>query len=386
MSWQTVQLAEVADIERKGVDPSNIDPDTNYLGLENIESGGRIISCQRVQNGELASTKFQFGPDHVLYGKLRPYLAKIALPDFEGICSTDILPVRPGPKLDRSFLAHSLRQPRLVDFASSRSTGANLPRLSPKALGAFEIPLPTLDEQKRIAGILDQADALRRLRAQALDKLNTLGQAIFHEMFGDPLNDHLSTAGWVCEPLDRNTHYIDYRGKTPPKAEDGIRLITAKNVRMGSINLEPMEFIESEAYDTWMTRGFPQKGDVLFTTEAPLGNVAILDSSEKLVVGQRLITMQPDQSKILSEYLAFFLRSHGFVRKMIENSSGSTVRGIKSRLLKKIEICYPPLHTQSQFAKSLHQVTKLAKRAEISKMSSECLFASLQHCAFRGEF
>ena len=109
MSWQTVQLAEVADIERKGVDPSTIESGTNYLGLEHIESGGKIIGYQNVQHGELASTKFQFGLDHVLYGKLRPYLAKIALPDFNGICSTDILPIKPGPKLDRRFLAYFLR-------------------------------------------------------------------------------------------------------------------------------------------------------------------------------------------------------------------------------------------------------------------------------------
>ena len=85
---------------------------------------------------------------------------------------------------------------------------------------------------------------------------------------------------WTTEELNENVVFIDYRGKTPPKVERGIRLITAKNVKMGIVHREPKEFIDSNVYDSWMTRGFPKKGNVLFTTEAPLGNVAQLDTDE----------------------------------------------------------------------------------------------------------
>ncbi|NJM81220.1 MAG: hypothetical protein HC844_00900 [Tabrizicola sp.] len=186
MSWPVVALGEVAEIEREGIAADLIPNGTDYLGLEHIESGGIILGKETVANGDLASTKFTFTSDHLLYGKLRPYLAKIALPEFDGVCSTDILPIRPGPRLDKRFLAFYLRQSSMVDYAASRATGANLPRLSPTALSGFPVPLPPLVEQRRIAGILDQADALRRLRTRALDRLTTLGQAIFHEMFGDP--------------------------------------------------------------------------------------------------------------------------------------------------------------------------------------------------------
>src|SRR5438552_15580259 len=93
--WKTVALHEVATIERSAVQPDAISQGAAYLGLEHIESGGRILGAKSVDEGELASSKFKFTERHVLYGKLRPYLAKIACPDFSGICSTDILPILP---------------------------------------------------------------------------------------------------------------------------------------------------------------------------------------------------------------------------------------------------------------------------------------------------
>jgi hypothetical protein len=145
--WRTVALDEVATIERSAIQPEDIAQGTAYLGLEHIESGGRILRAKPVDEGELASSKFKFTAQHVLYGKLRPYLAKISCPDFTGICSTDILPILPGPKLERHFLCHFLLQPTMVDYANSQATGANLPRLSPTTLAQFEIPLPPLAEQ-----------------------------------------------------------------------------------------------------------------------------------------------------------------------------------------------------------------------------------------------
>jgi type I restriction enzyme S subunit len=193
-----VALSDVAVIEREIVDSAAIETGTLYVGLENIESGGRFVGVRPVDAGELASSKFAFTPQHLLYGKLRPYLAKIARPDFKGICSTDILPVLPGPDLDRSYLAWLLLTPEMVALANSRATGANLPRLSPTSLAELRIPLPPLPEQRRIAEILDKADALRAKRRAALAQLDTLTQSIFLDMFGDPSTN---SKEWLVAPL-----------------------------------------------------------------------------------------------------------------------------------------------------------------------------------------
>ncbi len=159
-----VPLREIATISRYTVKPEDITSGTTYVGLEHITDEGRFAGVGTVVSGELASNKFRFDERHILYGKLRPYLRKIALPTFRGICSTDILPILPGPHVDRNYLYHYLRTPAMVELATSRSAGANLPRLSPGQLASFEIPFPPLPEQRRIAAILDAADALRTKR------------------------------------------------------------------------------------------------------------------------------------------------------------------------------------------------------------------------------
>lgn len=132
----------------------------------------------------LLATKFKFTSRHVLYGKLRPYLNKVALPYFDGVCTTEILPILPDSgQLERGYLYATLLSPRFVKWASENVSGANLPRLDPKRLLKFEIPLRPLPEQKRIAAILDQADRLRRIRREALRQAEHLFQTLLHRAF-----------------------------------------------------------------------------------------------------------------------------------------------------------------------------------------------------------
>jgi type I restriction enzyme, S subunit len=131
--------------------------------LENITGEGTFVDVGTVDAGQLASGKFRFSGEH-------------------GICSTDILPIRPEASIDRDYLAHFLRLDTSISFANSRTTGANLPRISPSALESIELPLPPIGEQRRIAAILDQAEALRSKRRQALARLKYFAECLFSEM------------------------------------------------------------------------------------------------------------------------------------------------------------------------------------------------------------
>jgi type I restriction enzyme S subunit len=119
MSFKIVSLGDIATVTRDTVDPRSLALDTLYVGLENIGRGGTFTNVKTVADVKPVSTKFRFTEDQVLYGKLRPYLAKVARPDFGGICSTDILPIMPGEQLDRDYLAHFLLRPE-----SKHSAGA----------------------------------------------------------------------------------------------------------------------------------------------------------------------------------------------------------------------------------------------------------------------
>lgn len=386
MSWQSVPLAEIADVERKGVDPSTIEPGTKYLGLEHIESGGKIIGFEKVQNGELASTKFQFGPDHVLYGKLRPYLAKIALPDFEGICSTDILPVRPGPNLDRAFLAHYLRQPRMVDYASSRSTGANLPRISPRALAAFEIPLPPLEEQKRIAAIIDQADELRRLRQTAITKLNALGQSIFNEMFvsGADTDWPLVTVGQVA--LNARTGPFGSQLLHSEFVDQGIPVLGIDNVVNNRFMWAKERFITEAKYQE-LNRYTVLPGDVLITIMGTCGRCAIVpDDIPTAINTKHICCLTLDKNQISPIFLhAAFLKHPDILRQLGVQAKGAVMPGLNMGIIKALELRLPPLALQAEFVDKVAIINGLAVDHEAALAVTDGLLASLQDRAFKGE-
>src|SRR5258705_3172099 len=154
--------------------------------------------------------------------------------------------------------------------------------------------------------------------------------------------------GWEECNLEDYIKLIDYRGRTPVKTETGVRLITAKNVKLGYLQLEPQEFIDPANYESWMTRGIPNYGDIIFTTEAPLANVAQIDTKEKLAFAQRIIVMQPRKDKIDQTFLKYLLLSETTRKKILEKGTGATVTGIKSSLLKKISISIPSISEQKR--------------------------------------
>ena len=152
-------------------------------------------------------------------------------------------------------------------------------------------------------------------------------------------------------PLDDIVTMIDYRGKTPKKSTSGIPLITAKIIKNGRI-YTPTEFISEDEYVERMTRGFPQIGDILITTEAPLGEVAELRDAH-VAMGQRIITMHANKNLICGKYLKYYLLSHEGQSKLRQRESGTTVTGIKQAELRKVLIPLPPLYVQQRISRIL---------------------------------
>ena len=215
---------------------------------------------------------------------------------------------------------------------------------------SLKIPIPDIAEQKKIANKLDKVQEIINMRKKQIDELDKLIKFQFVEMF--------ENKNFKEEELISLCNFIDYRGKTPTKCENGIPLITAKNVKNNSFSFEPREYFLPELYESHMTRGIPRAGDVLFTTEAPLGNVCRIPEIEgKFAVGQRIITMQVYE-KITEIYLEHALQSDSFQKEMWKKATGSTVKGIKSGLLGKITIPVPPIELQNQFADCVKQIDK----------------------------
>jgi type I restriction enzyme S subunit len=164
--------------------------------------------------------------------------------------------------------------------------------------------------------------------------------------------------GWEWVRLGELASFIDYRGRTPKKVDHGVPLITAKNIRFGYIDREPREFVTSEEYDLWMTRGFPKLGDLLFTTEAPLGNIAVVDIDEPFALAQRAICFGL-YIQGMSTYLKWLIMSPPSQKLLSDNATGMTAKGIKAARLKELLFPVPPLPEQHRIVARIDQLMAL---------------------------
>ncbi|MCM3897498.1 restriction endonuclease subunit S [Gordonia sputi] len=379
MTWREAQLGDVALIERLGVAPSEIQDGTTYVGLENIKSGGGFVDVEQVVSGQLASTKFTFSDDHILYGKLRPYLAKIEAPDFPGVCSTDILPIRPGPELDRRYLLHFLRQPSQVALADSRSSGANLPRLSPTELAKFSVPLPPLPEQRRIAAILDHADTLRAKRLHAVSVLDDLGGAAFQHF----------AAGAPQAPLGDLLTFVTSGGRGWAKyyADRGDRFIRSLDVQMNSISDDDLVYVSApDNAEAGRTR--TREGDVLLTiTGSRIGRAAALPSSlSGAYISQHVSILRTDTERLLPRYLSAFLCSEVWGQRQIRSSQyGQTKPGLNFKQIRDFAIPLPAVRQQQKFCDFAAASECRGEMGREALAATKMLFDALQSRAFSGE-
>lgn len=247
-----------------------------------------------------------------------------------------------------------------------------IPSLTKSDLLKIKIDIPNLIDQKQIINKLTKIEDIIRLRKKQLKVFDFLVKSRFVEMFANIKDE---------DALVNLCTFIDYRGKTPEKAESGLPFITAKNIKMHHMSFDTQEFISKETYEKVMTRGFPRVGDVVFTTEAPLGNVCRIPYIEtEFYIGQRIITMQTEQLE--PAYLEYALSSDEFKRKITEKSSGSTVTGIRSKLLEQLTIPVPSRALQRQFATFVAQIDKSKLVVQKALDEMQLLFDSLMHKYF----
>ena len=161
---------------------------------------------------------------------------------------------------------------------------------------------------------------------------------------------------------------IDYRGKTPDKKTFGIPLVTAKVIKGGRIE-RPDEFIAEADFDAWMRRGMPESGDIVMTTEAPLGEIAQLDG-KKVALAQRVITLRGKPDLLDNTFLKFLLQSHSVQEELQSRATGTTVLGIRQSELRKVNLTLPPFPEQKAIA---HVLGTLDDLIELNRDTNEIL-------------
>ena len=283
--------------------------------------------------------------------------------------------------------------------------GIGIQGLSSKALHVLRVPLPPLAEQKRIVAKIEEllpyidryeaawsrledfnkrfpTDMQKSILQHAIQgKLvpqrpeEGTGEALYKRIV--PLQHGLSIGkseldlssmdfdipdSWKWVELNSIFDFVDYRGKTPTKISEGVFLITASNIRKAYMDYSRKEYISREEYLGRQSRGLTRKGDLLFTTEAPMGNAAICDLDE-CSCGQRIITFQPYNTEtIVPSLYMYFILSPQFQQQLLDNCTGTTAKGIKADKLKHFLVPLPPLAEQKRIVAKLEELLPLCER------------------------
>jgi type I restriction enzyme S subunit len=291
-------------------------------------------------------------------------------------------------KLDRKFLDFFIRTSTFRDQVAAQGS-TNYAAIRPAYVLDYKIPLPPLAEQRlivaRIEELASQIEEARGLRRQTTGGSEALLTSYSRSQF-----DPSSHGSWrklrivdVCETI------IDYRGRTPPISENGIPHITSANIKGGKINWQTKKFVTAEIYAEFMTRGIPIPDDVLFTMEAPLGEVGIVPDNRQFSLAQRLILLRPKKSVVTGAFLARVLSSPSVREEVFAKATATTVAGIASKRLKEIEIPIPTLAQQNRIVVALNilqaEVERLKHLQAETAAELDALLPSVLSKAFAGE-
>lgn len=302
-------------------------------------------------------------------------------PTFGALATGEWLIVRPNERaLDSGFTNH------WINAAHTRAQLRELVNgihLYPKDVARLRIPVPPLEEQRRIATILDQAETLRTQRRQALAHLDSLTQSLFLDMFGDPV---ANPKKWATQPLQKVCDPInDCPHSTPEWTESGVICLRTSNLTIGGWNWVDTRYVSDTTFHDRSKRGYLVAGDIVLSREGTVGIAAIVQAGMKLCMGQRLVQVRPMPSALEPEYLLRHLLYVLSPSRISQLMVGSTSQHLNVKELRALRIPIPSLTLQQTFATRIQAIEALKTSHRTALAQLDALFASLQQRAFAGE-
>lgn len=185
MKWQIASFDEIATIDGNMTTDYQKYADYPHIGIDSIEKDtGELKGYRTVAEDGVISGKYIFTPKHIIYSKIRPNLNKVALPDFEGVCSADAYPILPiDNKCNRIFLAYNMRSPYFLEYILQFCNRTNLPKVNRKEVCGFKTPLPPLELQNQFSDFVERTEKTKTGIKESLEKLETLKKALMQEYF-----------------------------------------------------------------------------------------------------------------------------------------------------------------------------------------------------------
>jgi len=335
------------------------------LNLDQVEAQtGRVLSHLKVSRQSVGQSTNAFDEENVLYCKLRPYLNKVVLPNGGGFATSELVPLRPDPKaLDRRYLTHFLRSSKFVAWASKKTAGAKMPRLSMDQFWDYQIPILGLPEQRRIADILDQADALRRKQQKADLLADDLIHALFLDIFGNPVQN---PKGWNTGTLRDLIEDIEAgwsaKGEDRPLEPKEMGVLRVSAVTSGVYKPE-----EAKAVSDLQGRSVivPKKGDLLFsranTKELVAATCLIHEEDLHVFLPDKLWRLIPRKGRATTaflKYLISFPRFRWTIASKATGTSGSMLNISQDKVL-ETPCIIPPHDLMQRFHRAVFEIAEV---------------------------
>jgi type I restriction enzyme S subunit len=363
--WQMKPLKEVATLQRGFDLPVNdrVEGDVPVFAANGPVGTHNVAKIKGP--GVVTGRSGTLGKVHLVESDYWPLNTALWVKDFHGN--------------DPNWVFRLLSWMKLEDH--TRGTG--VPTLNRNLVHVVEVPLPPLAEQRRIAAILDKADAIRRKRKQAIQYTEELLRATFLDMFGDPVTN---PKGWETKSLESiSERIIDCPHSTPKWTDEGVICLRTSNLTEGGWNWDDTRFVTEEDYKERTSRSEILPGDIVLSREGTVGIAAIVPPDWKLCMGQRLVQIRPEQSKITSLYLLQILLWQLSPERIGQLMRGSTSQHLNVKDLRSMKVRVPPISLQEQFSKIAAQLEAQNQKLVSSVQEKEYLFNSLLQRAFRGE-
>lgn len=347
--------------------------------LENLLNGGKLIDLEKINHevGRKEGLRL-FPKNSVLFAKSGMSATKdrvFVLPD-EAFVVSHLAVIIPKENLSERFFKYWMSSFKPSSLIRDRA----YPSIRLEDISRIKFPDLKIEEQEKIAGILEHADAARQKRKQANHLTEQFLQSAFLEMFGDPVRNE---KGWEKTQLDKICKRITDGTHQPPEwSDEGIPFIFVSNIRSGEISLSTNKFITERSYIE-LTRRCPiELGDILFTIVGSYGNAAVVKTKEKFSFQRHIAHLKPDFNKVVPTFLVTALESP-FMKSQIEKSvKGVAQKTLNLSELKYLETIFPPLPLQQKFASLAEQVEQLRNKQRASEKELENLFGSLMQRYF----
>lgn len=389
----SVLLGEATDLLTDGTHytPPNIGEGIPFLTVKDVSDRGLdFVGCSKISSEEYETAKRQNSAPKrgdVLFSK-DGTVGKVHLvreeQKFAVLSSLAIL--RPSKRIDGGYLAHFLRSPSTVEAAARKKTGSAIRRIVLRDLATLQIPLPPLDGQRRIAAILDKADALRRKRKRALELLDGLAKSIFTDMF-IATDDH----SWpVCnvESLSTNMRTGPFGSQLLHSefVDKGVAVLGIDNAVANRFRWGERRYITTEKYHE-LRRYTVLPGDVVITIMGTCGRCAVVPDDIPVAINTKhLCCITLDKGKCLPEVLqAIFLQHPVVLKQLGVQAKGAVMPGLNMGIIKKLSFPLPPLELQKAFIRAIKCLTNAIVANEEAASVNDNLFLSLQHSAFSAQ-